>query len=24
MRDFTLADQGWIGLRIFKNFLDQD
>jgi len=22
--DFTLADQDWIGLTIFKNFVDQD
>jgi len=24
MHDFTLADQDWIGLMIFKNFADQD
>jgi len=24
MHDFTLADQDWIGLVIFKNFADQD
>jgi len=24
MYDFTLADQDWIGLMIFKNFADQD
>jgi len=24
MRDFTLADQDWIRLMIFKNFADQD
>jgi len=23
MHDFTLADQDWIGLVIFKNFADQ-
>jgi len=24
MHDFTLADQYWIGLMIFKAFVDQD
>jgi len=24
MNDFTLADQDWIGLMIFKNFVNQD
>jgi len=24
IRDFSLADQDWIGLVIFKNFVDQD
>jgi len=24
MHDFTLADQDWIGLVIFKNFADQE
>jgi len=24
MYDFTLADQDWIGLTIFKNFANQD
>jgi len=24
IHDFTLADQYWIGLMIFKNFADQD
>jgi len=23
IHDFTLADQDWIGLNIFKNFADQ-
>jgi len=24
MNNFTLVDQDWIGLMIFKNFTDQD